>query len=181
MPASSRSSSSGRASPNGRLDEAKVARDRRQSRRRASRATTSASSRNYQRLVRLEVEKHHAVIESATPLDGATARAARSATSSAKYGADLTTEFKVTPELIGGLRIKIGSDVFDSTVRERLDRLETNLLRLTLSTFTPNHHFHEQHPARTRIPNHRPQDQHDASPTSASSAKSATASPRSKA
>ncbi|MCE9610638.1 MAG: ATP synthase F1 subunit delta [Chthoniobacter sp.] len=82
--------------------------------------------KEYQRLVRLEVAKHHAVIESATPLDkkGTEQLLAKL---QAKYGRDLTTEFKVSPSLLGGLRIKIGSDVFDSSVRERLARLETQL------------------------------------------------------
>ena len=44
-----------------------------------------------------------------------------------KYGPDLSTEFRVTPELLGGVRIKIGSDVFDSSVRERLNRLEAEV------------------------------------------------------
>ena len=82
--------------------------------------------KEYQRLVRLEVDKHHAVIESATPLDDGT-RKQLVKNLRAKYGADVTTEFKVAPELLGGLRIKIGSDVFDGTVRERLTRLETQL------------------------------------------------------
>jgi F-type H+-transporting ATPase subunit delta len=82
--------------------------------------------KEYQRLVRLELAKHHAVIESATPLDKATTDQLLAGLR-AKYGDDLTTEFKTTPELLGGLRIKIGSDVFDSSVRERLFRLETQL------------------------------------------------------
>lgn len=82
--------------------------------------------KEYQRLVRLEVERHHALIESATPLDGGMADQLVSNLRN-KYGADLTTEFKVNPELLGGLRIKIGSDVFDGSVRERLNRLETSL------------------------------------------------------
>ena len=82
--------------------------------------------KEYQRLVRMEVSKHHAVIESATPLDKKTGDQLL-ANLRARYGADLTTEFKTSPELLGGLRIKIGSDVFDSSVRERLARLETQL------------------------------------------------------
>lgn len=82
--------------------------------------------KEYQRLVRLEVERHHAVIESAAPLDGGMADQL-AANLRNKYGADLTTEFKVNPELLGGLRIKVGSDVFDGSVRERLTRLETQL------------------------------------------------------
>jgi F-type H+-transporting ATPase subunit delta len=46
----------------------------------------------------------------------------------AKYGKDLSTEFKVSPELLGGLRIKVGSDVIDGSVRERLHRLEAELI-----------------------------------------------------
>ena len=82
--------------------------------------------KGFQRLVRLEIEKHHAIIESAEALDPATA-AELTTNLQTKYGSDVTTEFKVTPELLGGLRIKIGSDVFDSSVRERLSRLENNL------------------------------------------------------
>ena len=82
--------------------------------------------KEYQRLVRMEVAKHHAIIESATALDKTTADQLL-ANLRAKYGSDLTTEFKTAPELLGGLRIKIGSDVFDSSVRERLARLETQL------------------------------------------------------
>lgn len=82
--------------------------------------------KDYQRLVRLEVEKRHAVIESAAELDEST-RTQLETTLRSKYGNDLTTEFKVTPELIGGLRVRIGSDVWDSSVRERLSRLEAQL------------------------------------------------------
>ncbi|MHA3770689.1 F0F1 ATP synthase subunit delta [Verrucomicrobiota bacterium sgz303538] len=82
--------------------------------------------KDYQRLIRLEVEKRHAVIESAIELDEVT-RGQLEQTLRAKYGSDLTTEFKATPELIAGLRIRIGSDVWDSSVRERLNRLESQL------------------------------------------------------
>jgi F-type H+-transporting ATPase subunit delta len=82
--------------------------------------------KDYQRLIRLEVEKRHAVIESAAELDEAT-RGQLEQTLRAKYGNDLTTEFKSTPALIGGLRVRIGSDVWDSSIRERLNRLEAQL------------------------------------------------------
>jgi F-type H+-transporting ATPase subunit delta len=82
---------------------------------------------SYERLLRLEIAKHHALIESATELDSGT-REQLETTLRAKYGADLTTEFKTAPELIGGVRIKVGSDVFDSSVRDRLNRLESQSL-----------------------------------------------------
>ncbi|MBV9126618.1 MAG: F0F1 ATP synthase subunit delta [Verrucomicrobia bacterium] len=80
----------------------------------------------YQRLLRLEIEKRHAVIESAAPLNSATADAVVSSLRQ-KYGNDLTTEFKVNSELIGGMRVKIGSDVWDGSVRNRLARLQEQL------------------------------------------------------
>ena len=46
----------------------------------------------------------------------------------AKYGSEVVATFAVVPELIGGLRVRIGSDVFDSSVRERLARFETQAL-----------------------------------------------------
>jgi F-type H+-transporting ATPase subunit delta len=78
---------------------------------------------NYKRLLRLEVEKRHARIESASELtpevsSGIVSNLRR------KYGQDVTTEFLVNPELLGGLRIRVGSDVWDGTVRNRLERLE---------------------------------------------------------
>jgi F-type H+-transporting ATPase subunit delta len=82
--------------------------------------------KEYQRLLRLEIEKHHAVVESAAALDDKTQKQLLK-NLCAKYGNDLTSEFKVSPDLLGGLRIKIGSDVFDSSVRERLNRLDNQL------------------------------------------------------
>ena len=81
---------------------------------------------NYKRLIRLEVEKRHARIESAEELSHEV-RSQISASLQRKYGSDLTTEFAVTPELLGGLRIRVGSDVWDGSVRSRLLRLERDL------------------------------------------------------
>ncbi len=77
----------------------------------------------YQRLVRLEIAKRHALIESATPLSAETSETVVNNLKQ-KYGQDLTTEFAVNPDLIGGMRIKIGSDVFDGSVRNRLALLQ---------------------------------------------------------
>jgi F-type H+-transporting ATPase subunit delta len=40
-----------------------------------------------------------------------------------KYGVDLAFEFRTNPELLGGLKIRVGNDVFDGSVKGRLDRL----------------------------------------------------------
>ena len=81
---------------------------------------------NYKRLIRLEVEKRHAKVESAGELSHEV-RSQITASLERKYGSDLTTEFAVTPELLGGLRIRVGSDVWDGSVRNRLLRLERDL------------------------------------------------------
>jgi F-type H+-transporting ATPase subunit delta len=82
--------------------------------------------KNFKRLIRLEVEKRHARIESAAPLDSeTTARILKNLKK--KYGDDLTTEFAVSPQHLGGMRMRIGSDVWDGTVRSRLERLKQQL------------------------------------------------------
>ena len=81
---------------------------------------------NYKRLLRLEIEKRHARIESATELNEK-AREPIIANLRRKYGSDLSTEFVVNEKLIGGMRIRVGSDVWDGSVRERLQRLQQQL------------------------------------------------------
>src|ERR1041385_1554174 len=80
----------------------------------------------YKRLLRLELEKRHAIIESATEL---TPQASSKVASrlQQKYGDDLTTEFVVDPTLLGGMRGRVGSDVWDGTVRNRLNLLQQQL------------------------------------------------------
>ena len=78
---------------------------------------------DFQRLIRLEMAKRHAVIESAVALSPETSESIVNNLKQ-KYGQDLTTEFAVNPELIGGMRIKLGSDVWDGSVKNRLARLQ---------------------------------------------------------
>jgi F-type H+-transporting ATPase subunit delta len=78
---------------------------------------------NYQRLLRLEAEKHRARIESATALDEAAGKQIM-ADLQKRYGHGLSAEFTVNPALLGGVRIRVGSDVWDSSVRARLERLQ---------------------------------------------------------
>ena len=82
--------------------------------------------KNYRRLLRLELEKRQAKIETANEMDSATSSELVSNLKK-KYGSDLTTEVIVNPELLGGMRIRVGSDVWDGTVRNRLDRLQQEL------------------------------------------------------
>ena len=81
---------------------------------------------NYKRLIRLEVEKRTATIESANELAPDVARDLVN-NLKRRYGPDLATRFVVNPDLLGGMRIRVASDVWDSSVRNRLQRLEAQL------------------------------------------------------
>ena len=82
--------------------------------------------KDYQRLIRLETEKRHAVIESATQLNSALANQIVT-NLRRRYGDDLTAEFRTNPNLLGGLRIKVGDDVWDGSIRHRLNALQEQL------------------------------------------------------
>lgn len=82
--------------------------------------------KNYRRLLRLELEKRRARIETASDVDReATLEVVENLKK--RYGDDLTTEFVVNPQLLGGMRIRVGSDVWDGTVRNRLEQLQQQL------------------------------------------------------
>jgi len=76
----------------------------------------------FSRLVRLELERRHAVIESAEPLTESEMKEVRAEITRA-HGDDLTFDTAVRPDLIGGLRVRVGSDVWDGSVRARLEAL----------------------------------------------------------
>jgi F-type H+-transporting ATPase subunit delta len=57
------------------------------------------------------------------PLDDSQQNGVRAALTK-RYGAGLTVTFAQNPALIGGMRIKIGSDVFDGSIQSRLAQLQ---------------------------------------------------------
>ena len=76
-----------------------------------------------QRLVEMDREQHTARVESATPLsDDLQADVANRIREI--YGAGVDISFSQNPALIGGLRIQIGSDLYDGSVKTRLEKLE---------------------------------------------------------
>jgi F-type H+-transporting ATPase subunit delta len=75
-----------------------------------------------QRLTRLEMARREVLVESATELT-ATEGQRISAGLAKDYGDKLTIRFTTNPDLLGGLRIKVGDDVLDGSVKGRLDRL----------------------------------------------------------
>ncbi|HET7221163.1 MAG TPA: F0F1 ATP synthase subunit delta [Vicinamibacterales bacterium] len=79
-----------------------------------------------QRLVRLDHDRHTALVESATPLAATLQQGVRERLTRV-YGPGLDASFAENPDLIGGMRIKVGSDVYDGSVRARLADLQARL------------------------------------------------------
>ena len=80
----------------------------------------------FERLVRLDRDRHTAIVESAVALSDTQRDSLRAGLARA-YGPALDTSFDERPALIGGMRIKVGSDVYDDSVRSRLAALEARL------------------------------------------------------
>ena len=78
---------------------------------------------HFQRLVKLDVDRRTARVESAMPLSQAQ-QSELSNSLTRRYGQGLQISFAHNPALIGGLRIKVGSNVIDGTVQGRLHALE---------------------------------------------------------
>jgi len=77
---------------------------------------------HFQRLVKLELDRRSAKVESATPLPPEL-QSAITGNLNRIYCAGLNIAFTQNPALLGGLRIKVGSDVYDGSVQARLERL----------------------------------------------------------
>jgi F-type H+-transporting ATPase subunit delta len=107
---------------NGMLDENRV-RHVAQHLLAAGRRNCPAILSHFERLVKLDLARHMATIESATPLP-ADLQAAIEAGLTRRYGRRLATAFAHRPALIGGVRIQVGSDVYDGSVRAGLAALE---------------------------------------------------------
>jgi F-type H+-transporting ATPase subunit delta len=75
------------------------------------------------RLVKLDLEQRAARVESAAPLS-ADLQAEVAGRLKNIYGDGLNLVFGQNPALIGGLRIQVGSDLYDGSVKMRLEKLE---------------------------------------------------------
>jgi F-type H+-transporting ATPase subunit delta len=78
---------------------------------------------HFLRLVKLDCARHTATIESATPLPADLQSEVQTGLMH-RYGPGLTIAFAQRPELIGGMRIHVGGDVYDGSVRAWLEALE---------------------------------------------------------
>jgi F-type H+-transporting ATPase subunit delta len=70
----------------------------------------------FERWIKLDYARHLAEVESAVPLPFDLAARVRDGVEKA-YGPGMTTEFTANPGLIGGMRIQVGSDVYDGSIR----------------------------------------------------------------
>ena len=81
---------------------------------------------HFQRLVKLDIERRAVRVEDAIETSPEL-KAGIKANLEKRYGPGLHVEFAVNPALIGGLRIKVGSDVYDGSVVARLNALQEAL------------------------------------------------------
>jgi len=90
----------------------------------ANRRGTMALLSYFRRLLELERDRRSARVESAVPLP-ADLQASVEAGLERVYGPGISTSFAHNPALIGGMRIKVGSDLYDGSVQSRLAALES--------------------------------------------------------
>lgn len=80
----------------------------------------------FQNLVKAELDNQRALVESATQLPPELQNSLKTSLSQ-KYGRELALVFQVRPELLGGIKVKVGSDVWDGSVKARLEALQSSL------------------------------------------------------
>jgi F-type H+-transporting ATPase subunit delta len=78
---------------------------------------------HFHRLVKLDIDRRTARVES-TVQSSDELMASIKSNLEKRYGSGLDVSFWVNPELVGGLRVKVGSDVYDGSVRARLNALQ---------------------------------------------------------
>jgi F-type H+-transporting ATPase subunit delta len=89
-------------------------------------ANSLAVLKAYRRLVVAEVARNHAVIEHAGTASETTLSAVAKALAQ-KYGRPVETISKDNPALIAGLRVRIGDDIYESSVAGQLADLAANV------------------------------------------------------
>lgn len=108
---------------NGRLDEART--------RNVVQQVITAKPRGYlralthfQRLVKLHLDSRRVRVENAVESSPQLMEGIRAALEK-KYGPGLEITYWINPALIGGLKIRVGSDVYDGSVHARLEELKS--------------------------------------------------------
>jgi F-type H+-transporting ATPase subunit delta len=80
----------------------------------------------FARLIRLEQRRRSAVVESALALPDVLRRNVQ-ANLARIYGPRVLARFEANPALLGGMRVMVGSDVYDGSLRARLAALEQRM------------------------------------------------------
>ena len=80
---------------------------------------------HFQRLVKLELQRRQASVESPVPLPG-DLQSDIQGNLTRLYGGGLSFAFVQNAALLGGLRVQVGSDVFDGSVQSRLAALQVS-------------------------------------------------------
>ena len=75
------------------------------------------------RLVKLEIARRNVRVENAVETSPAQMETIRLSLEK-QYGAGLDLQYSINPRLIGGMRIQVGSDLYDGSVKTRLEKLE---------------------------------------------------------
>ena len=78
---------------------------------------------HFQRLLKLDQDRRTAKVETATPLTPEIESNLK-ATLEKRYGKGLHFSFAQNASLLGGMRVQVGSDVYDGSIRARLDELD---------------------------------------------------------
>lgn len=81
---------------------------------------------HFLRLLRLDRDAHTAHVESAVPL-AADLRAQLESDIARWFGRGVHAEFTENGDLIGGVRMRVGSHIYDGSVRGRLAAIEASL------------------------------------------------------
>src|SRR5262249_43906962 len=77
-----------------------------------------ALAAGFERLVKLDQSRHTAKVESAVPLP-AQLQAKIQAALARVYGPEISVSFAQNADLIGGMRVKVGSDVYDGSIKAK--------------------------------------------------------------
>lgn len=78
--------------------------------------------KSYQRLIVAEVARNQAVIEHAGPVSAETLQSIGAGLAK-KYGRPIVASSQPNPALLAGLRVRVGDDVFESSVESQLSQL----------------------------------------------------------
>jgi F-type H+-transporting ATPase subunit delta len=82
--------------------------------------------KTYHRLVAAEIAKSRALVEHAGPISDSTLKMIEGAMAQ-KYRRPVTAVAKANPRLLAGLRVRVGSDIYESSVAGQLATLSASV------------------------------------------------------